>query len=63
MKYTSIEREVLKMRTSKETIDYILALAKKQRISRRELAKKVGVSESAISRYANYSREFPTTFA
>lgn len=47
------------MRTSKETIDYILALAKKQGLSRRELAKKVGISESAISRYANYSREFP----
>ena len=33
------------MRTSKETVDYILALAKKQGISRRELAKKVGLSD------------------
>ncbi len=50
------------MRTSKETIDYILAVASENGMNRRELAKKVGLSESAISRYANYSREFPINY-
>lgn len=47
------------MRSSKETIDYIMTLAQKAGMNQRELAKKVGISESAMSRYVNHSREFP----
>lgn len=47
------------MRTSKETIEYIMKLAKEQDITQRELAAKVNLTETSISRYVNGKRDFP----
>lgn len=50
------------MRTANETIDYIMAVAKRQNINQRELAKKVDMPESTLSRYANHHLEFPINY-
>ncbi len=47
------------MRNADEIIAYIKSLRKKRKMSLDELASKVGIAKSTLSRYENGSREFP----
>ena len=47
------------MRNNKEIIDVINTLKSEQDISLSELARRVGMAKSGLSRYFNYTREFP----
>ena len=47
------------MNSSKEVMEMILELAKEKKISMSQLAEKVGVAKSSLSRYKNGEREFP----
>ena len=47
------------MRTNKEIINYLNELKSKQNLSISEIARRVGMAKSAVSRYFNFSREFP----
>lgn len=47
------------MRNSKEIISYIKYLRKKNKMTIEDLASKVGIAKSTLSRYENGSREFP----
>ncbi|WP_150284129.1 LexA family transcriptional regulator [Rummeliibacillus sp. TYF-LIM-RU47] len=47
------------MHSSAEVIDIIKSLRKKKGLSVGELAKRVGVAKSTLSRYENQQREFP----
>lgn len=47
------------MRTNEEIIDLIIDICNKNDISQSELARRVGMAKSAISRYFNKTREFP----
>lgn len=48
------------MRSSEQIIDYIFEKAEKWGWTQKELAEKVGMPESTLSRYKNHQREFPT---
>lgn len=47
------------MRTNKEIINYLNKLKSEQHLSISEIARRVGMAKSAVSRYFNFSREFP----
>ncbi len=47
------------MRTNDEIITIIKTSMKEQNMSLSELARRVGVAKSAVSRYLNLTREFP----
>lgn len=47
------------MRSSKEVIDLIKKLREDRKMSLDELAKRVGIAKSTLSRYENSQREFP----
>ena len=47
------------MNTSKQVIELIQGLRKENKISVEELAKRVGIAKSTLSRYENGQREFP----
>ncbi|CCI85320.1 hypothetical protein FC52_GL000887 [Lactobacillus pasteurii DSM 23907 = CRBIP 24.76] len=47
------------MRSSSEIIDYLNELRKEQGVSISELARRVGMAKSGVSRYFNHTREFP----
>lgn len=47
------------MRSSDEIIDYLNKLREEQNMSISELARRVGIAKSSISRYFNHTREFP----
>ncbi|WP_419744317.1 helix-turn-helix domain-containing protein [Staphylococcus sp. LKG3-1] len=47
------------MRTNEEIIDIIKTTLSKKDMSLSELARRVGMAKSAVSRYLNGSREFP----
>lgn len=47
------------MRSSEEIIEYIKYLRKKKKMSLAELANKVGIAKSTLSRYESGNREFP----
>lgn len=47
------------MRNSEEIIDYLNHLREEQDISISELARRVGMAKSGVSRYFNHTREFP----
>ena len=47
------------MRTNDEIITVIKTTLKEQNMSLSELARRVGVAKSAVSRYLNLTREFP----
>lgn len=47
------------MRTNEEIIDLIVRLRKEQGLSLSRLAEKINMPKSTLSRYENYSREFP----
>lgn len=47
------------MRTNDEIITIIKTTLKEQNMSLSELARRVGMSKSAVSRYLNLTREFP----
>lgn len=47
------------MRTNEEIIDLIIDICNKNDISQSELARRVSMAKSAISRYFNKTREFP----
>lgn len=47
------------MRSPVEIVDYINELRKQQNMSISQLAKRVGMAKSGVSRYFNHSREFP----
>ncbi|MBC1402105.1 helix-turn-helix transcriptional regulator [Listeria booriae] len=47
------------MRTNEEIIDLIVKLRKEQGLSLSRLAEKINMPKSTLSRYENYSREFP----
>lgn len=47
------------MRTNEEIIDIVIDICNKNDISQSELARRVGMAKSAISRYFNKTREFP----
>ncbi|EGQ3888008.1 helix-turn-helix transcriptional regulator [Staphylococcus pseudintermedius] len=47
------------MRNNDEIITIIKTSMKKQNMSLSELARRVGVAKSAVSRYLNLTREFP----
>lgn len=47
------------MRTNEEIIDLIIDICNKNDISQNELARRVSMAKSAISRYFNKTREFP----
>lgn len=47
------------MRTNEEIIDLIIEICNKNDISQNELARRVSMAKSAISRYFNKTREFP----
>lgn len=52
-------QEILKMRTNDEIITIIKTTLKEQNMSLSELARRVGMAKSAVSRYLNLTREFP----
>ena len=52
-------REVIRLRSSKEIIDYLNKLRQEQDMSISELARQVGMAKSGVSRYFNHTREFP----
>lgn len=47
------------MRTNDEIIDLLNQLRKEKNLSISELARRVGMAKSALSRYFNKTREFP----
>lgn len=47
------------MRSSEEIIDYLNQLREEQDVSISELARRVGMAKSGVSRYFNHTREFP----
>lgn len=47
------------MRNNDEIITIIKSAMKEQDMSLSELARRVGVAKSAVSRYLNLTREFP----
>lgn len=47
------------MRSSDEIIDYLNTLRQQQGVSISELARRVGMAKSGVSRYFNHTREFP----
>lgn len=47
------------MRTNEEIINLIVRLRKEQGLSLSRLAEKINMPKSTLSRYENYSREFP----
>lgn len=47
------------MRNSEEIIDYLNQLREEQDVSISELARRVGMTKSGVSRYFNHTREFP----
>lgn len=47
------------MRSNDEIVDIIISEKDKQGLSLSELAKRVGMAKSALSRYFNRTREFP----
>ncbi|MDU7875135.1 MAG: helix-turn-helix transcriptional regulator, partial [Staphylococcus epidermidis] len=47
------------MRTNDEIITIIKTTLKEQNMSLSELARRVGMAKSAVSRYLNLTREFP----
>ncbi|WP_195589401.1 LexA family protein [Lactobacillus paragasseri] len=47
------------MRSSEEIIDYLNQLKEEQNVSISELARRVGMAKSGVSRYFNHTREFP----
>lgn len=47
------------MRNSEEIIDYLNQLREEQGVSISELARRVGMAKSGVSRYFNHTREFP----
>ncbi len=47
------------MRNSEEIIDYLNQLREEQDVSISELARRVGMAKSGVSRYFNHTREFP----
>ena len=47
------------MRNSEEIIDYLNQLREEQGVSISELARRVGMAKSGVSRYCNHTREFP----
>ena len=47
------------MRTNEEIIDLIIRLCDENDISQSELARRVSIAKSAVSRYFNKTREFP----
>lgn len=48
-----------KMRSNSEIIDIIISEKEKQGISLSELARRIGIAKSAMSRYLNKTRQFP----
>ena len=55
----NISKEVENMRSNSEIIDIIIEEKNKQQLSLSELARRVGVAKSALSRYLNKTRQFP----
>lgn len=47
------------MRTSEEIIDYLNKIRQEQNVSISELARRVGMAKSGVSRYFNHTRKFP----
>ena len=47
------------MRNSEEIINYLNNLRQEQDVSISELARRVGMAKSGVSRYFNHTREFP----
>lgn len=47
------------MRTNDEIINYLTQLKDEQNLSISEIARRVGMAKSAVSRYFNRTREFP----
>lgn len=47
------------MRSNSEIIDIIIYEKDKRQLSLSELARRVGVAKSALSRYFNKTRQFP----
>lgn len=47
------------MRTNDEIINYLCSLKDEQNLSISEIARRVGMAKSAVSRYFNRTREFP----
>lgn len=47
------------MRSNSEIIDIIISEKEKQGISLSELARRIGIAKSAMSRYLNKTRQFP----
>ena len=56
---TPTDKVVLKMRTNQEIIEILKQEKDAQGLSLSELARRVGMAKSAVSRYFNGSREFP----
>jgi bacteriophage repressor len=59
MLYYKYVREDVRMRTNDEIIEMIKNLCIEKDISLSELARRVGMAKSAISRYFNGTRQFP----
>ena len=51
------------MRNNKEIIDILTQEKDKQCLSISKLARRVNIAKSAVSRYFNYTREFPLNMA
>lgn len=47
------------MKTNSEIVDQLIELTQKQDLTLSELARRVGMAKSAVSRYFNKTREFP----
>ena len=54
-----IEKRGEIMRNSEEIINYLNKLRQEQDVSISELARRVGMAKSGVSRYFNHTREFP----
>ena len=52
-------KEVIKMRTNDEIMNYLDELKSSKNLSISEIARRVGMAKSAVSRYFNRTREFP----
>ena len=50
---------VIQMKNKKEVVEMVKQLTKEQNMSMSELARRVGIAKSAISRYFNGTRELP----
>ncbi|WP_299322025.1 helix-turn-helix transcriptional regulator, partial [uncultured Gemella sp.] len=47
------------MKTNREVVELVKKLTEEQNMSMSELARRVGIAKSAISRYFNGTRELP----